>query len=53
MQQQEFLDNILSTIHEFGADLDLETLQFKTLSEGAKIEFSVKMHPISFKMTKV
>jgi hypothetical protein len=24
------LDNILSTIHEFGADLDLETLQFKT-----------------------
>jgi hypothetical protein len=30
MQQQEFLDNILSTIHEFGADLDLETLQFKT-----------------------
>jgi hypothetical protein len=47
------LDNILSTIHEFGADLDLETLQFKTWSEGAKIEFSVKMHPISFKMTKV
>jgi hypothetical protein len=31
----------LSTIHEFGADLDLETLQFKTW-EGAKIEFSVK-----------
>jgi hypothetical protein len=37
----KFLD-ILSTIHEFGADLDLETLQFKTWSEGAKIEFSVK-----------
>jgi hypothetical protein len=52
MQQQEFLDNILSTIHEFGADLDLETLQFKTWSEGAKIEFSVKMHPISFKNDK-
>lgn len=52
MQQQEFLDNILSTIHEFGADLDLETLAFKTWGNGAKIEFSVKMFPISFKNNK-
>ena len=52
MQQQEFLDNILSTIHEFGADLDLDTLAFKTWGNGAKIEFSVKMYPISFKNNK-
>jgi Zn-dependent M32 family carboxypeptidase len=32
MQQQEFLDNILSTIHEFGADL----LKRYNLRLGAK-----------------
>lgn len=52
MQQQEFLDNILATIHEFGADLDLDTLSFKVWDGGAKIEFSVKMYPISFKNDK-
>lgn len=52
MQQQEFLDNILATIHEFGADLDLDTLTFKVWDGGAKIEFSVKMYPISFKNDK-
>ena len=52
MQQQEFLDNIVETVHEFGADLDLDTLQFKEFSEGKRIEFSLKMHPISFKNNK-
>ena len=52
MQQQEFLDNILSTVHEFNADLDLDTLKFKTFGGGSKIEFSVRMHPISFKNNK-
>jgi hypothetical protein len=52
MQQQEFLENILSTVHEFNADLDLDTLKFKTFGGGAKIEFSVRMHPISFKNNK-
>lgn len=48
MQQNEFLANILSTIHEFGADLDLSTLEFKVFGNGSKIEFSVKMFPLSF-----
>lgn len=52
LQQQEFLDNILTTIHEFGADLDLETLEFRTWGNNAKIEFRVKMYPISFKNDK-
>lgn len=52
MQQQEFLDNILLTIHDFNADLDLSTLTFNTYSGGAKIDFRVRMHPISFKNDK-
>jgi hypothetical protein len=52
MQQQEFLDNILATIHERGADLDINTLQFKIYCGGSKIEFSVKMFPLSFKNNK-
>lgn len=52
MQQQEFLDNILLTIHEFNADLDLSTLTFNTYSGGSKIDFRVRMHPISFKNDK-
>jgi hypothetical protein len=50
MQQQEFLDNILLTIQEFGADLDLNSLTFRSFSSDAKIEFSIKtMHPLEFK----
>jgi hypothetical protein len=52
MQPKEFFDNILSTVHEFGADLDLETLKFREWANGSKIEFSIKMHPISFKNNK-
>lgn len=52
MQQNEFLDNILLTIHEFNADLDLSTLKFNTYCGGAKIDFRVRMHPISFKNNK-
>lgn len=52
MQQQEFLDNILATIHEFNADLDINTLKFDTYCGGAKIDFRVKMFPLSFKNNK-
>lgn len=52
MQPREFYDNIVKTIHECGANLDLETLQFKEFGEGRKIEFSVKMFPMSFKNNK-
>lgn len=52
MQPKEFFDNILSTVHEFGADLDLNTLKFREWCGSSKIEFSIKMHPISFKNNK-
>jgi hypothetical protein len=52
MQPKEFYDNILTTVHEFGADLDLNTLKFREWCGSSKIEFSIKMHPISFKNNK-
>lgn len=52
MQPKEFYDNIISTVHEFGADLDLSTLKFREFCDSKKIEFSIKMHPISFKNNK-
>src|SRR6478736_5924501 len=52
MQPKEFFDNILSTVHEFGAELDLNTLKFREWCGSSKIEFSIKMHPISFKNNK-
>ena len=52
MQPKEFFDNILSTVHEFGADLDLNTLKFKEWCGSSKIEFSIKMFPLSFKNDK-
>lgn len=52
MHPREFYDNIVRTVHECGANLDLNTLQFKEFSGGKKIEFSIKMHPISFKNNK-
>lgn len=52
MQPREFYDNIVATVHEFGADLDLDTLKFKEYCGGSKIEFSIKMHPLSFKNDK-
>ncbi len=52
MQQQEFLDNILTTILDFDADLDIQTLTFNVYASGSKIEFRIKMHPISFKNDK-
>jgi hypothetical protein len=52
MQPREFYDNIVRTIHECGANLDLETLKFREFNGGRKIEFSVKMFPISFKNNK-
>jgi hypothetical protein len=48
MQPKEFMDNIIATVHEFGADLDLETLTFREYCEGSKIEFSIRMKPFTF-----
>lgn len=52
MQPKEFYNNIVATVNEFGADLDLTTLQFKEYCGGSKIEFSIKMYPLSFKNDK-
>lgn len=52
MQPIEFFDCIVETVQQFGADLDLKTLQFKQFLNGSKIEFSIKMFPISFKNNK-
>jgi hypothetical protein len=48
MQPREFYDNIISTVHEFGADLDLSTLTFKEYCDSKKIEFSIRMKPFTF-----
>jgi hypothetical protein len=52
MQPIEFYETILSAVQDFNADLDLNTLQFNQYCGGSKIEFSIKMHPISFKNNK-
>jgi hypothetical protein len=48
LQPKEFYDNIISTVHEFGADLDLSTLKFRTFSGSKKIEFSIALKPFTF-----
>lgn len=48
MQPREFYDNIISTVHEFGADLDLSTLTFREYCDSKKIEFSIRMKPFTF-----
>lgn len=48
MQPREFYDNIISTVHEFGADLDLSTLKFRRFCDSKKIEFSIRMKPFTF-----
>jgi hypothetical protein len=48
MQQIEFLDSIIHTVFECGADLDLETLEFREFKGGRQIEFSIQMQPLSF-----
>jgi hypothetical protein len=48
MQPKEFYDNIIATVHEFGADLDLSTLEFNEFCNSKKIEFSIKMKPFTF-----
>lgn len=48
MQQHEFLNSIIHTVFECGADLDLETLEFKEFMGGRKIEFSIKLQPLAF-----
>lgn len=48
MQPRELYDNIIETVHEFGADLDLSTLRFREFCNSKKIEFSIKMKPFTF-----
>lgn len=52
MQPNEFYQNILATVHEYGAELDLSTLEFNEYCGGSKIEFKIKMFPLSFKNNK-
>jgi hypothetical protein len=52
MQPKEFYNNIIATVHEHGADLDLNTLEFTEYCGGSKIEFKIKMFPLSFKNNK-
>ena len=51
MQPIEFFETIISTVQDFNADLDLNTLQFKEFCKGSKIEFSICMLPLEFKNT--
>lgn len=48
MQQREFLDSIIHTVFECGADLDLETLEFNEYKGGRQIEFSIALQPLAF-----
>lgn len=48
MQPREFLDSIVNTVHECGANLDLNTLEFKEFNGGRQIEFSIKLEPLAF-----
>lgn len=48
MQQREFMDSIIHTVFECGADLDLETLEFKQFKGGRQIEFSISLAPLDF-----
>ena len=48
MQPQDFLDSIIHTVHECGANLDLNTLEFKEFNGGESIEFSVKLPSLEF-----
>jgi len=51
MQQREFMDSIIHTVFECGADLDLETLEFNTYKGGRQIEFSISLAPLDFENT--
>lgn len=52
MQPKEFLESIVTTSHESGADLKLETLKFNEYSSGSHIEFEVSLPPIEFTNAK-
>lgn len=47
-QPIDFLDNILYSVHECGANLDLESLKFKEFDGGKKIEFSIGLPDLGF-----
>jgi hypothetical protein len=48
MQPSEFLENIIETVRDYGANLDLNTLKFREFYGGSKIEFSIELEPIVF-----
>jgi hypothetical protein len=49
LQPQEFLDRIVYTVHECGANLDLSTLDFKEFNAGKNIAFSIALPKLDFK----
>jgi len=48
MQPSEFMYNIIETVKDFGAKLDLDTLTFKEFCGGSRIEFKIEIEPIRF-----
>ena len=49
LQPNEFLDRIVHTVHECGANLDLGTLDFKEFNKGKNISFSIALPKLDFK----
>jgi hypothetical protein len=48
MQPYEFLNNIVETVKDYGAELDLDTLTFTEYCGGSRIEFRIEIEPIRF-----
>jgi len=48
MQQKEFLTNIMATVQDHNADLDLSKLTFTEFNGGANIEFKIELDPLEF-----
>lgn len=48
MQPREFLDSIVNTVYECGANLDLNTLAFKEFKGGQQIEFTIDLPKLDF-----
>lgn len=48
MQQEEFLTNIVATVHDNNADLDLSKLTFTEFNGGSNIEFKIELDPMEF-----
>ncbi len=48
MQPKEFLDSIVHTVHECGANLDLNTLDFQEFKGGQQIAFTIDLPKLDF-----